>query len=436
MLNSTLCRFYLYGLVFTLLILSSCQKQSFKLFKSDSAREEYENLLEKSGLNSTKIGVEWTQKANKSTIEAAELEVPISIQGSFKSKSVEAKSWKLDLERGSTLEVQLDWNPADSSELIVDLLYGTEFEELKSFRASEEPFQLEADDSGLYYIRIQPELLGEGTFTLTINGIPTYAVFPVQGKNSASIQSFWGDDRDGGARSHEGVDIFAGRGTPVLAPVEGVVSSVKTTPRGGKQVWVRDKSRNWNLYFAHLDSQLVRNLQRVEPGDTLGLVGNTGNAISTPPHLHFGIYSRGAMNPFPVLQTEFDRSKVAETTPFSSIMKVNVDQANLRTMPSTNGDVLFKIASQTPVFIQAATTNWFQIQTLDGLIGYLSKSLLSAVDSSNFQEREAYVFTNLDSELGDSLLVNLQDFIKIGALEEFTMISDQDDNIFYLPISE
>ena len=58
-----------------------------------------------------------------------------------------------------------------------------------------------------------------------------------------------------------------------------------------------------HLYYAHLDRQLVQPGQHVRPGDTLGLVGNTGNARTTVPHLHFGIYQsgRGAVDPWPYL---------------------------------------------------------------------------------------------------------------------------------------
>lgn len=61
------------------------------------------------------------------------------------------------------------------------------------------------------------------------------------------------------------------------------------TPRGGKVVWMRDEARGMSLYYAHLDSQHVAAGAYVRPGDTLGFVGKTGNARTTPPHLHFGI---------------------------------------------------------------------------------------------------------------------------------------------------
>ena len=73
---------------------------------------------------------------------------------------------------------------------------------------------------------------------------------------------------------------------------------------GEKTVWLRDGERGLSYYYAHLDSQLVRAGEYVERGDTVGLVGNTGNARTTPPHLHFGIYANGARDPYPYLQGE------------------------------------------------------------------------------------------------------------------------------------
>jgi peptidoglycan LD-endopeptidase LytH len=104
----------------------------------------------------------------------------------------------------------------------------------------------------------------------------------------------FGDPRDGGRRRHEGVDIFAKRGTPVLSASSGVVTRVGEGGLGGRVVWVWDPARSLLLYYAHLQEQLVSTGTRVRAGEPIGTVGNTGNARTTPPHLHFGIYRRGA----------------------------------------------------------------------------------------------------------------------------------------------
>ena len=113
--------------------------------------------------------------------------------------------------------------------------------------------------------------------------------FPVSG-SPAKIGSFWGDVRDGGKRSHEGLDIFARKGTPVVAVCSGIVTSVGTTSRGGKVVWLQSFGHPWSTYYAHLNEYTVHAGQVVKKGQILGTVGNTGNARTTPSHLHFGIY--------------------------------------------------------------------------------------------------------------------------------------------------
>ncbi len=134
---------------------------------------------------------------------------------------------------------------------------------------------------------MQPEIGATSDFSLKVYKEPVYT-FPVADKGNAAVQSFWGAARDGGRRSHEGIDIFAPRGTPVVAAVEGHVSSTGNRGLGGKQVWLRDSERGNSLYYAHLDSIIARPGMRVSPGDTLGLVGNTGNARTTPPTCTLG----------------------------------------------------------------------------------------------------------------------------------------------------
>lgn len=127
-------------------------------------------------------------------------------------------------------------------------------------------------------------------------------VFPVAGKHN--IGSFWGDERDGGRRRHRGIDIFASKGTPVVAMTDGIIIAKGNTPRGGKTVWLQSATKPWTFYYAHLGQHKVKSGQFVRKGQVIGTVGNTGNARTTPPHLHFGIYTwAGAINPLPHVKT-------------------------------------------------------------------------------------------------------------------------------------
>lgn len=131
---------------------------------------------------------------------------------------------------------------------------------------------------------------------------PETLPLPVAGVQLRAVRDSWGDPR-GADRKHEGVDIFAKRGTPVVSTTRGIVSSIGENRLGGTVVWVLGPGGDQH-YYAHLDRVAdITPGQRVEPGTVIGYVGNTGNASATAPHLHYGIYRRpgGAINPYPLL---------------------------------------------------------------------------------------------------------------------------------------
>ncbi len=126
-------------------------------------------------------------------------------------------------------------------------------------------------------------------------------VFPVAGAHSFSDS--WGDSRGGGRRRHKGNDIFALKGTSVVAVVDGVVSMEKRGGAGGIMLWL--DGDNGNVYFyAHLNSYAVSTGARVNAGQTIAYVGDTGNARGGSPHLHFEIHADGrrAVDPFETLE--------------------------------------------------------------------------------------------------------------------------------------
>jgi murein DD-endopeptidase MepM/ murein hydrolase activator NlpD len=126
--------------------------------------------------------------------------------------------------------------------------------------------------------------------------------FPVAGKNS-SIKDRWGASRGGGVRKHKGIDIHARKGTPVVAIADGIIINRDLTPIGGKTLWLRSAAQPVTAYYAHLDKQLVKEGDFVRKGQVIGTVGNTGNAIATPSHLHFGIAKGNTwVNPLPYVK--------------------------------------------------------------------------------------------------------------------------------------
>jgi murein DD-endopeptidase MepM/ murein hydrolase activator NlpD len=131
---------------------------------------------------------------------------------------------------------------------------------------------------------------------------PVALPVPVRGVEPRGLRDTWHGARSGG-RKHEGIDIFARRGTAVTSSTEGIVLRVSTNRLGGQVVWVLGPGGQRH-YYAHLDRYAeIADGQRVRAGTVLGYVGTTGNAAGTPPHLHYGIYEAGgAINPYPMLR--------------------------------------------------------------------------------------------------------------------------------------
>jgi len=136
-------------------------------------------------------------------------------------------------------------------------------------------------------------------------GVPMWVtpgfVCPIDGQTW--FLDTWGAPRDGGTRSHKGTDMFAARGTPLVAVGDGVVRKSYGS-LGGYIVWLY-ADHGVNYFYAHLDRYpdgLVDG-QRVTRGQVIGYVGDTGNPPPGAYHLHFGIYPGGitAVNPYPTV---------------------------------------------------------------------------------------------------------------------------------------
>jgi murein DD-endopeptidase MepM/ murein hydrolase activator NlpD len=126
---------------------------------------------------------------------------------------------------------------------------------------------------------------------------------PVVGVQGRDLDNSWGASRDGGRRRHKGIDIFAPKGTGVVAVADGIVSYIGEQPKGGLCLWLTTENGT-SFYYAHLDRWAAGLFEGMEvrSGDLLGYVGNTGNAKRTPPHLHFAVNDNDEMvNPYPIL---------------------------------------------------------------------------------------------------------------------------------------
>lgn len=96
----------------------------------------------------------------------------------------------------------------------------------------------------------------------------------------------------------------------------GLITRIGTNRLGGQTVWILGPGLERH-YYAHLNHYgAFREGDRVETGDIIGYTGNTGNARGAPPHLHYGIYARGAaLNPYPRLAAGRTRAVQRPVTP-------------------------------------------------------------------------------------------------------------------------
>lgn len=127
-------------------------------------------------------------------------------------------------------------------------------------------------------------------------------VFPVAG--GANFGHDYGNFR-GNTGFHQGSDMFAPEGTPLVAVQSGVLHNVGWNRLGGWRLWIEDVNGNW-FYYAHMSafSSIAVDGARVEAGDVVGFVGHTGDAVGTPSHVHLEIHPGGkwSVPPYDYLQ--------------------------------------------------------------------------------------------------------------------------------------
>lgn len=369
------------------LLLAGCSAGTIReQFRPASPREAYVESLRTAGLDRTALGRDWTAAGARAVAAPAAVTLPLREQGTFAADEATAVAWRVRPRQGQRLTVRVEAE-ADSGTRLFHELFAEQAVDgggaparrvVGSGDSLGATYQVDANDAGASYVlRLQPELLRAVRWTVTFEGGPSLGVFPVQGRDTRAVQSFWGADRDAGARAHQGIDIFARRGTPAVAAVDGVVRRVGENRLGGNVVFLYDPAGGQSLYYAHLDSQTVVTGQPVRAGDTLGFVGNTGNARTTAPHLHFGVYRRGtgAIDPLPFVDTR----RLTPATPGRDTLLVGEaartrgrGRVALRTGPSAASDTVASLAPSTVLAVDgAASAGWLRVRLPDLRAGYV-----------------------------------------------------------------
>jgi peptidoglycan LD-endopeptidase LytH len=137
---------------------------------------------------------------------------------------------------------------------------------------------------------------GSGPIKVNVSGNMTC---PVAGP--VSFIDSWGAPRSG--HTHQGVDMMGDYGTPLVAIVSGTVSYEAYDGSGGNMIWI-DGSDGNSYYYMHNQENFVGQGARVQVGQQIATLGDTGNAAGTP-HLHFEFHPGGgsAVNPYPLVSS-------------------------------------------------------------------------------------------------------------------------------------
>lgn len=298
------------------LLLSSCAPEIVEEeFSPSDSHADYVDAIERLDLGETAIGSRWIEAGRRAVSAPVQVETPFQEVVYFDPAEPGAVSYRFQATRGHAVSIQIE---STVDRYFADVFRSVAEEDPTLVASRPEGDGSEADDSeaggsidrdtvmfeprrdGEYILRIQPELLRGGRVSVRVVADASLS-FPVDGAGPGDIWSYFGDPRDGGARIHEGIDIFAPRGTPLLAASDSYVLRVGRRDRGGNVVVLHDRERDLLLYYAHLDEHRAVQGSVVEAGDIVGTTGNTGNAATTPPHLHIGIYDgswRQALDPW------------------------------------------------------------------------------------------------------------------------------------------
>ncbi|GJG87859.1 hypothetical protein tb265_30400 [Gemmatimonadetes bacterium T265] len=357
------------------------------------ARERYADELRGQGDAGAALARAWDAAGDRALGAPAAAPLPLREQGAFSGAAAAALAWRVRPRRGERVTVRVD-AAADSGARLFTELWREQGSDpgarrlVASGDGLHAAYNVLADDAGAaYVVRVQPELRRNVRWAVAFGVGPSLA-FPVQGKDVRAVASGFGAERDGGARSHEGVDIMAPRGTPALAAEDGVVRYVGDDRLGGRVVSVDAPERGHSLYYAHLDRQAVRDGQAVRTGDTVGFVGNTGNASGGPTHLHFGIYTGdGAVDPMPYLD---DRRRIASAPGRDTALVGRTVRSAargaipLRAGPGAATSTLALVAPRTALAVDgAAGGGWLRVEVPDAggapMMGYVPATAVERV---------------------------------------------------------
>lgn len=399
-----------YTLLFVVVLFTSCQEATVVVpepYQPSSAYDAYRHGLVELGLEDSELLQSWLAESDSCLSIPTYVRLPYKETMFFDDLKPRAFTYRMRSKRGQKIEAYLSSHQDAGANVFLDLFQVTAdtLHPHIHIASADSTGRLgyEPQLDGEYILRLQPELLKGGRYTLEIKEVTVFA-FPMSGRTETAILSIFGAERDAGRRVHEGNDIFASRHVPIIAATSGTISYAGERGLGGKQIYITDPARNLEVYFAHLESIIVVEGQEVIKGDTIATNGNSGNAQTTNPHLHFGIYAdTGAIDPYHYIvpnrrtnkEIKADQSwtgKLVRTKNKAYFDYVNARYRNRRD----------SLPIHTIMFAEAAWSRSYRVTLPDGRKGYVrSGDLITAEEP--FRKRKADSNYKLIRTLNDSI---------------------------------
>ena len=390
-------KFY-FALFVSLVLFSHCQKEIVpEPYKPSNSHEAYVHSLRSAGLAHTAIARDWILASENAMKNPVDVDPPFEEAFYVDHASAFAVAYHFSVIKGQRVEIDVAFDGQKRCRLFMDLfrVRGLSYEDWRlvaSANNNEKHLEFEPKQNSEYVLRLQPELLRGGRFTVTIRNMASLG-FPVLGYDFRAIGSGFGAPRDGGRRKHHGVDVFTKRHTPVIAPSKAYVRRVSESDIGGLNIWLHDEKRDLHLYFAHLQTQDVRQNTYVDPGQRIGTVGNTGNARRTPPHLHFGIYVRGEgpVDPVNFIKkiNSIPKEITADMAMLGQLARSKQSMVTLKASAASRALDITRLSPNSALKVQAAADNTYRILLPDGLSGYVpSRYVELAAETLEFQQAD------------------------------------------------
>lgn len=207
-------------------------------------------------------------------------------------------------------------------------------------------------------------------------------------------------------------------------------------------IWLYDSQRSLYIYLAHLQTRDVKQNTWVDAGQTVGTVGNTGNARTTPPHLHFGLYSRGEgpIDPYNFIhEIPSEPAAVsAELELLGKWVRTSERAVILRAGSGRRSSPIAELKQYTPCKVMAATREEYRILLPDQQAGYIPAGSVETI------KKELQVLDVAEAQIVRSLprndappvvsMYSGDNFSILGEFQGFWFVRTPDGDRGWLPV--